>query len=366
MAFIDFRPTGALFDNKSLRMRTAELIQQRKFRLLDQAPPEPRPGEVQAKVCEVGACGSDLHYYLEGGIGDTPCEYPMVLGHEPTGFITKVGPGTTGWSVGDRVALEPALYCYRCEYCLTGHHNVCEKIQFMSMPDKPGFFRDYVTLPVANLLPIPKNLGLREATLFEPLAVIINSMNFIRILPGETAMVTGAGPIGLLTIALLKLSGARRIWAIEPVEARRALALTLGADAALDPKEGDVVKQILADTGNRGVDAAVDCAAKGASLDDCISVTRAAGRVVITGIPTARRISLDFHTVRRKELRLYNTRRSKFPNSEAAIRLLESYPGRFVPMITHVRSLDDVGAAFETLAAYADGVGKLAITLTTT
>src|SRR5215467_4892121 len=128
-------------------MRVAELIDHRIFQLREDAPPDPAPGEVQVHLAAVGICGSDLHAYSEGGVGGTPCVYPMVLGHEPSGVIIKTGGGVSGWQDGDRVFCEPAIYCYHCEFCRSGHHNVCSSIRFMSMPRDPGFFRDYVNLP---------------------------------------------------------------------------------------------------------------------------------------------------------------------------------------------------------------------------
>src|SRR5690348_8550701 len=216
-------------------MLVAELIAPREFRLTDWKPEDPGPGEVQARVNAVGVCGSDMHSYSEGGVGDTPCQFPMVLGHEPTGTIVKTGPGVTGWSVGDRAALEPAVYCYHCEFCRSGRHNICAHINFLSTPGTPGFFREYVNLPVSNVLPIPKGLPLDVATLFEPLAVALHSLKFASIQPGDTVAVFGAGPIGLLTIASLKIAGAGRIFAVEPVAHRREIARCMGADAVLDP-----------------------------------------------------------------------------------------------------------------------------------
>src|SRR5262249_11502772 len=119
----------------------AELIAQRQFRLIQQPDPEPGPGEVLVRVGAVGICGSDLHSYAEGGIGDTPCAYPMVLGHEPAGTVVKAGAGVTGWTAGDRAALEPALYCYHCEFCRSGRYNICANIRFLSNNYYPGFFR---------------------------------------------------------------------------------------------------------------------------------------------------------------------------------------------------------------------------------
>src|SRR6202167_6676473 len=107
------------------------------------------------KVEAVGVCGSDMHAYTEGAVGGNPNVYPMLLGHEPAGRIVKAGAGVTGLAEGDRGALEPALYCYHCEFCLSGHHNGCANIRFLSTPNHPGFFRELVNLPMANFQSIP-------------------------------------------------------------------------------------------------------------------------------------------------------------------------------------------------------------------
>jgi L-iditol 2-dehydrogenase len=341
-------------------MRVAEIYEPRRFRLVETTLADPGPGEIQVRVGAVGICGSDLHYFSEGSVGDTRCVYPMVLGHEPAGAVVKTGLGVTGWSAGDRAALEPAIYCYHCEYCLAGRHNVCSNIRFLSMPQDPGFFRECVNLPAANLLPLPRELSLEEATLFEPLAVALHSMKFAAVLPGEHAAVFGAGPIGLLTIAMLRLCGAGRIWAVEPVAARRELALRLGADAALDPASGDPAAELLRETAGRGVDVAMDCAARGESMNQAIGAARNAGRVVVTGIPSTVRVALDFHVMRRKELAMFNVRRSNH-ESEAALELLGSRRELFAPMLTHAFPLEEIERAFSLLEHYDDGVGKVVI-----
>ena len=140
------------------------------------------------------------------------------------------------------------------------------------------------------------------ATLIEPLAVALHSMKFASIQRGETAAVFGSGPIGFLTVACLKLAGAGCVWAIDPVVSRRELVLAAGADAPLDPVAVDPVAQIMKDTGGRGVDVAIDCAAKDGSINQCINVVRNAGRVVVTGIPSEPALTLDFSSMRRKEV----------------------------------------------------------------
>jgi L-iditol 2-dehydrogenase len=335
-------------------MLVAELTGLRQFRVVQRQIADPSPGEVQVRVQAVGVCGSDMHSYAEGGIGGKLCAYPMVLGHEPAGVVAKLGAGVSGWQPGDRAAFEPALYCYHCEFCMAGRHNVCENLRFLSSPGDPGFFREYVNLPAGNLLALPPHIGTNEASLIEPLAVALHSMKFGQPKPGETAAVIGAGPIGLLTVAVLKLSGASRVWAIDPAPARRELARQMGADASLDPNAVDVARQIP------GVDIVFDCVVKGESVRQSIQVARSAGRVVFTGIPSAMESPIDFHSWRRKELALFQVRRSNH-EGEQARDLLAAHLPRFAPLITHTRPLDQIGQAFAQLERYEDGVGKIVI-----
>jgi L-iditol 2-dehydrogenase len=340
-------------------MRVAELAGVRQLRLVDRDLAAPAPGEVQVRVTAVGVCGSDMHAYAEGAVGDSPNAYPMVLGHEPAGVIEQVGSGVTGWSRGDAVACEPALYCYHCVRCMGGRPNLCEKLRFMSVQGEPGFFRERVNLPAHNLVALPAPLGPTEGALIEPLAVALHSLHLGSVALGETAVVFGAGPIGLLTVAALKLSGAERIWAIEPLAHRRAMAVAMGADAALAPGD-DPVAAVLRDTSGRGVDVVFDCVAKDDTANQALAVARSGGRVVYTGIASELRVPMDIHRWRRKELALYQVRRSNL-QGEPARDLLVRHPSVFAPLVTHRRSLDEIGAAFALIDAYADGVGKLLV-----
>jgi L-iditol 2-dehydrogenase len=316
---------------------------------------------VQVRVHAVGICGSDLHYYAEGGIGDTPNVYPAVLGHEPTGEIIKVGSGVTGWSKGDKAILEPAIYCYHCEFCATGHYNVCENLTFLSTPGTAGFFREFVNLPEKNLLPLPSGLTIEQATLFEPMAIVLHSIKLAQLKPGETAAVLGAGPIGLLTVAALKLLGAKRVWCVEPVAERRELARMMGADVVIDPRQVDPVKQILAETNKRGVDTALDCATKEDTVNQSIDVTCNAGRVVITGIPSEIQVKLNFHALRRREIGFFAVRRSNH-DTEDGIKMLQEHPTKFAALVTHTRPIESIQPAFESLERYEDGVAKMVLT----
>jgi L-iditol 2-dehydrogenase len=339
-------------------MNVAELVSTRQFRLAEMPPEDPAPGEVQVRVQAVGICGSDLHYYSEGAVGDTPCVFPMVMGHEPSGTVVKCGAGVTGWSPGDRVALEPALYCYHCEFCRTGHHNVCTNIRFLSTPGYPGFFREFVNLPSANLLALPPGMSMELATLAEPLAVALHSMKFAKIEWGDNVAVFGAGPIGLLTIACARIAGARWIWAVDPVPHRRELARQMGANVALDVT--DAARQIQIESNQRGVDCAIDCAAKAHTTNDAIRAVRNAGRVVITGIHSDMHVPFEMSPMRRKELSVFNVRRSNHETQEA-LEMLTARAGLFAPLVTHTRPMERIAEAFQIANDYTDGVGKMVV-----
>src|ERR1700739_3308095 len=339
-------------------MRAAQLTAPVTFRLAVMPIEDPGPGEVQVRIEAVGVCGSDLHAYSEGAVGSTPNVYPMLLGHEPAGRIVKTGAGLTGFAAGDRGALEPALYCYHCELCLSGHHNVCANIRFLSNPHHPGFFRELVNLPAVNFRPMPTGMSFDEATLAEPLAVALHSIRLASIQSGETVAVIGAGPIGLLTIAALRAAKAARIWAVEPLAHRRELARGIGADAVVEPREA--VEEILSGTGQRGVDCAIDCAAGEYTTGQAIQVTRNAGRVVLTGIHSSPFVPMDGSAMRRKELTIFNVRRSNHETQEA-LELLQAHAEWFAPLLTHTREIEQIDDAFAIASQYRDGVGKMIV-----
>ncbi len=339
-------------------MRVAELIAPLTFRITDIPIENPGPGEVQVRIEAVGVCGSDLHAYSEGAVGSTPNVYPMVLGHEPAGRIVKTGAGVSGLAAADRGMLEPALYCYHCEFCLSGHHNVCTNLRFLSNPHHPGFFRELVNLPVANFRPIPTSMSFDEATLAEPLAIALHSLRLVSICPDETVVVIGAGPIGLLTIAALRAAKAGRIWAVEPQAHRRELARRIGADVVIEPEEA--AEEILSETGQRGVDCAIDCAAGEHTTGQAVQLTRSAGRVALTGIHSIPLVSLDGSAMRRKELTIFNVRRSNHETQEA-LDLLHAHAEWFAPLLTHTREIERIDEAFAIASQYRDGVGKMIV-----
>jgi len=188
----------------------------------------------------------------------------------------------------------------------------------------------------------------------------MHSMKFAAVQAGETVVVFGAGPIGLLTLACLKVAGAGRIWAVDPVAHRREMAQRMGAHEALDPKQVDVVHHIHAETGKRGVDCAIDCATKEHTTNWAIRAARNGGRVVITGIHSAALVPFEVSPMRRKELAIFNVRRSN-DETAAALELLVNRTAWFAPLVTHTRRLDRIAEAFRMAENYEDGLGKMVI-----
>jgi L-iditol 2-dehydrogenase len=342
-------------------MKSVQLVARRTLEAREiPLPPDPGPGQVLVKVRAVGICGSDMHWYQDGGVGAIRAVYPQTLGHEPAGEVVAVGPGVASLGPGQKVAMEPAITCGHCEYCLSGHHNNCAFCQFMGSPQLPGFFREYALVPVENAIPIPEGMSFTDATLVEPLAVMVHVLELAGIRLGETVAVMGAGPVGLLMASVSRLAGASRVFIADKLPHRLQIAREMAAaDITLDVNTDSVPQAILDYTRDRGVDLVFDCAAARESINTALAIARTGGRVVLIGIPSELNMPFDLHTAMSKELNIQTIRRSN-RNAHAAIDLMQS--GRIsTRLVTHHFPLEQTPAAFDTLAAYADGVGKIII-----
>lgn len=337
-------------------------------------PGDPGHGEVTVRIRTVGVCGSDLHWYQDGRMGEIPAVYPQVLGHEPAGEVAAVGAGVnnseTGdvaghFSVGDRVVIEPTLTCGHCEFCLRGQHNHCVRGVFLGGPQAPGLFREYVTLPAGNCTRIPDGMDFGTATLAEPLAVMVHMLELIEIRAGDTVAVTGAGPIGMLCAAIAKASGAGRVFIADRLPHRLKLAMAMGADAAIDTRTGatisSLVETVLDATRGRGADVVLEAAGSPETVNAAIRMARMGGTVMLIGIPGELHPRIDIHTAMMKELRLQTLKRSNHRTRQALDLLVE---GRIpTSLITHTLPLAQTPKAFEMLTNYSDGVGKAIIEL---
>jgi L-iditol 2-dehydrogenase len=344
-------------------MRAAPLVEPRRIELVEQPMPDgPGPGEILVQMKAVGLCGSDLHWWHEGNIHSTKAVYPQILGHEPVGEVVAAGKGVTALKPGDRVSLEPSLTCGHCEWCIAGRHNLCVHSRFMGGPLAPGFLRDYVVVPAHNADLIPDSLTWHQATLMEPVAVWVHIYELAPVRLNQTVAVLGCGSIGLLGVAMAKQSGASRVFACDRVAHRVEMAQEMGADVALNLREGDFFDAVMQQTGGHGVDVVFDAAGSPETIHLGIQCAKSGGRYVLIGIPEPMNFEVDLHTAMAKELSIQTIKRSNH-KGRAAGGLLAS---GLIPtsLITHVLPLEKTQEGFDLLHSYRDGVGKLIFDLT--
>lgn len=290
------------------------------------------PGEVLLEVRAVGLCGSDLHWFSDGAIGETRLERPLVLGHEVTAIIAD-GPRR-----GRRVALDPAQPCGACPVCRSGREELCPATRFAGHGTTDGGLRRYLAWPETLLRDIPDAIGDPEACLLEALGVAIHAVDLAAIEPESRVAVVGCGPIGLLVVATLRAAGIAGIGAVEPLAHRRVAAESLGATTtATDVDlEADVV---------------LECSGEAAAVEAAIRIARPAGRVVLVGIPGDDRTSFTASTARRKGLTIVFSRRMLAADLDRAIALAATGRVDLRSLITDRFGLEDTAAAFAAAAS---------------
>jgi len=289
-------------------MRVARLYGAGDVRVLDEpAPAEVPAGHRRVRVTAVGLCGSDLHWFAEGGIGDAVVADPLVLGHEFAGVIED-GP-----RAGTRVAVDPAIPCGACARCLEGNPNLCPTIRFAGHSTQDGGLRELLVWPEHRLHPLPDSISDAGGAALEPLGVAIHAFDLGHARIGSTIAVVGCGPIGLFLVQLARASGAISVLAVEPLAHRRRAALDHGADVALTPDEA------AAHPG--GFDLAFEAGGTDAAVDVAMHLVRPGARVVLAGIPDDDRTSFPAGLARRKGLSLIMVRRMKdvYPRAIALV-----------------------------------------------
>lgn len=341
-------------------MKALVLHKIRDLRVEEVAKPKPGPGQVLVRVRAVGLCGSDVHYYTHGRIGEQVVKAPMIVGHEGAGEVAALGPGAEGLQVGQRLALEPALSCGRCEFCLTGRPNLCPKVKFCSTPPNNGLMCEYAVIEAHQCIPIPDALSWDEAAMLEPLQVGVHANNLARVLPDETVAVVGAGCIGLGCMQVARVAGAGRLIATDKLDYRLKLARKLGADETINVDKKDPLAEVQRLTGGRGADVVFECTNRAAGAPQAWSLAAIGGRVIMVGIPEEDEITIDAHTPRRKELRVQYIRRSRHA-ARQAIDLVASGRIDVATWVTHRVPLARAKKAFDMVADYADGVLKAVI-----
>jgi L-iditol 2-dehydrogenase len=293
-------------------MKVARLHAAGVLQLHDEPVPIPGPDETLVRVTAVGVCGSDLHWFSEGGIGDDRLDHPLVLGHEFAGVTPE----------GKIVAVDPAIACGKCEYCLEGSPNFCENMRFAGHGTNDGALREYVAWPTRFLFPLPKSMSDAEGAMLEPLGVALYAVDLAALRPGMRVGVFGCGPIGLLIVQLSRISGAAQIIATDKLPHRVDAARAMGASRTILADGGHEIPEIMAATNNRGVDVAFEVAGENEAVETSVAAAKPGGRVILVGIPADDHTTFSASVARRKGLNLQLVRRMKHTYPRA-IRLVE-------------------------------------------
>lgn len=264
--------------------------------------PTPKDNEVLVKLEYVGICGSDLHYYETGAIGSYVVEPPFVLGHEPGGVVVEVGKDVKHLKVGDKVALEPGKTCGQCEFCKTGRYNLCPDVIFFATPPVDGVFQEYVAHEAGLCFKLPENVSTMEGALIEPLAVGFHAANLGDAHIGQTAVVFGAGCIGLVSMMALKAKGVSRVYVVDIMAKRLEKALELGADGVINGAERDAVEAVLELTGGAGCDLVVETAGTQITTRQAIHMAKKGSTIVLVGYSKSGEMTLPMSLSLDKEL----------------------------------------------------------------
>lgn len=343
-------------------MKTAVMTDIRKVRIEEREKPVPKAGEVLVKVEYVGICGSDLHYYESGRIGNFIVEPPFVLGHEAGGTVVEVGSGVTHLKVGDRVALEPGKTCGQCEHCKSGKYNLCEDVIFFATPPVDGVFQEYVAHEAGLCFKLPDNVSTLEGALVEPLAVGLHAAMQGGAHIGQTAVVTGAGCIGLVSLLALKAMGVSRVIVVDVIQKRLEKAKELGADYVINGKEQDTVAEIKRITEGKGCDLSIETAGTQITASQLIQASKKGATIVFVGYSASGEMTLPIGMALDKELTFKTVFRYRniYP---MAIEAISSGKIHIKDIVTDYFELDDIqhamDACVENKAEIVKGVIKI-------
>lgn len=313
---------------------------------IERAIPQPADNEVLVKLEYVGICGSDMHYYETGRIGDYIVKPPFVLGHEPGGTVVEVGKEVKHLKPGDRVALEPGKTCGHCEFCREGKYNLCSDVVFFATPPVDGVFQEYVAHEADLCFKLPDNVDTMEGALIEPLAVGFHAANQGEAHAGQTAVVFGAGCIGLVSMMALKTEGVSRVYVVDIMQKRLDKALELGATAVINSKETDVLKEVERLTEGKGADLIIETAGMEITTRQAIHVARKGAVIVLVGYSKSGEMTLPLSLALDKELTFKTVFRYRhiYP---MAIEAVASGKVNLKGIVTNIFDFDDIQNAMD-------------------
>ena len=314
--------------------------------------------QVKVLIKSVGVCGSDIHYYNEGSIGTQVLNFPWGVGHEGGGQVIEVGDAVTALQPGDRVAIEPTIYCGECVECLNDRRHTCLNQRFLGCPGQAeGCMSEYYILPDFCCEKIPDHLSYQLAAFAEPLSIGLYAYKLSQLYHTNLKVaILGAGPIGLTVLSSCLKNGQTKLSITDLLDYRIDFAKSMGAELACHASEEDkLMKQV-----EYGYDVVYECCGKQEALDQALRILKPGGKLMFVGIPESQSLSFNMDLMRRKEICVQNVRRQN-NCFEEAIEMIEKDPSYYEKLITHNYGYRHAAKAFENVAGYKDGVIKAMI-----
>ena len=342
-------------------MKTLLMSEYNHLEIADLPLPTAGYGEVLVRVEACGICGSDVHGF-DGSTGRRIP--PIVMGHEAAGTVETIGEGVTKYKKGDRVTFDSTIYCGECQYCKRGQINLCDNREVIGVScgdyRRHGAFAEYVLVPERIMYPLPDNFGFNEAAMLEAVSVAMHGVKVSQLEGGETALVIGAGMIGLLTLQAARAAGCKRVFISDVDATRLEMARQVGADEVLHCSGAELLAEVMRLTGGNGVDVALEAVGRNETVASAIDCTRKSGKVTLIGniMPE---VTLPLQKVVVKQLRLQGSCASSGEYPEA-IELIAQGKIKVKPLITAVASLEEGPRWFERLHSREPNLMKIILT----
>jgi L-iditol 2-dehydrogenase len=316
--------------------------------------------EVLIKMKVVGVCGSDVHYYSLGKIGNQVVQYPYPVGHEGAGEVIEVGAAVTKVKPGDRIAIEPAMPCWECDQCKAGRPHTCRKLRFLGCPGQAdGILSEYIVIPEESCFPLIDSMSYTEAAISEPLAIGVYAVNQSIPMKGASIGILGFGPIGMSVLLPAIYKGAAKIFVTDLIDERLSIAKDCGATWTVNPLKVDAV-EVLKVNEPLLLDVVFDCCGKQEAMDQALHMLKPGGKLMSIGIPEFDRWSFNVDQLRHKEICIQSVRRQNHCVEET-LELMASKKVNVEKMPTHRFSFERTKEAFDLVTGYKDGVMKAMI-----
>jgi L-iditol 2-dehydrogenase len=344
-------------------MKAAVLKGIREFEV--QNIPEPKlisDTDVLIRIKMIGICGSDVHYYTTGRIGSQVVTYPFIIGHEAAGIVERIGKKVTRVKPGQKVAIDPAVTCGKCDQCLSGRVNTCRELVFMGNPQqKQGAMCEFIVHDEKSCFPVKDQTTFEQIVISEPMAIAVYAVEQTKLVPGARVGIIGVGPVGMSVFHVLRTTAADKVYISDKIRDRLKFAQQLGPAWSCNPHKTDIVNEIKKRE-PLGLDVVYECSGDPVVFEHAIALLKPGGILAIIGIPDTDQVSFPIHEMRRKEITILNIRRQA-DCTQKALDLIESRKINVDSMATHHFRLEETRAAFELVSEYRDGVMKTMISI---